>query len=149
MGCDIHFFVEKKSTQFKRNETLNVILDEQDVINNENEWELVSKDDDDFYGHRNYGLFGALADVRRTPKNGPISEPRGFPDDTSVSLKEIYKEWGWDAHTPSYFSLTELINVDWTKYDDVHINEFMNAIEKMKKIDQNTDNVRCVFWFDN
>jgi hypothetical protein len=148
MGCDIHFFVEKKSTQFKRQESLNKIFEESDPLPDD-KWELVSRDDDDFYGSRNYALFGTLADVRRTPKNGPISEPRGFPDDTSEDLNIIYKGWGWDAHTPSYFSLTELINVDWTKYDDVHINEFMNAIEKMKKIDQNTDNVRCVFWFDN
>jgi len=148
MGCDIHFFVENKSTQFKRQESLNKIFEESDPLPDD-KWELVSSDDDDFYGSRNYGLFGALADVRRTPKNGSISEPRGFPDDTSEDLNIIYKGWGWDAHTPSYFTLTELINVDWSKYDDVHINEFMNAIEKMKKINQNTDDVRCVFWFDN
>lgn len=80
---------------------------------------------------------------------GPIVDQRGFPDDASDDLKDHYQGWEWDAHSTSYITLTELLNVDWNKYEDVHLEGFLKSIEKMKKIDQNPDNVRCVFWFDS
>jgi hypothetical protein len=149
MGCDIHFFVEKKSTAYKRNESINKVLEEHDVI--DPDWTLVQ---DEWCDDRNYRLFGILAGVRTSPKEGPIVEPRGFPDDASDDLSDNYKSWGLDAHSASYITLTELLNVDWKKYEDdyadgVYLDGFLKSIEKMKEIDTNSDNVRCVFWFDN
>jgi hypothetical protein len=146
MGCDIHFFVERVSIAHKRNQSINEIIDEKD-IQDKLEWNLVSEDDD-FYSSRNYDIFGILANVRREHPAGPIKELMGFPNDASENLKIIYKRC-WDAHSPSYLTLRELLQVDWAKYTDVYLDEFMNCIERMKEIDTNTDNVRCVFWFDN
>jgi hypothetical protein len=53
--------------------------------------------------------------------------------------------WGSDAHSHSYFTLKELLDVNWDNYQT----EFMETIEKMKTIDDNPNKVRCVFFFDN
>jgi hypothetical protein len=53
--------------------------------------------------------------------------------------------WGSDAHSHSYFTLKELLDVNWDNYQT----EFMKTIEKMKTIDDNPNKVRCVFFFDN
>lgn len=112
MGCDIHFYVEKKTPEG---------------------WELIKPTDPTdefglkychFYHGRNYRLFGVLANVR----NGwgfagvdtgdaiePISEPRGLPDDVSKFVKNKYDEWGYDAHSASWLLLKELKNYDWKK----------------------------------
>jgi len=172
MGCDIHFFVEKKSTRLKRQEILNEVVGDEEEL--KMEWEsadswIDNKDYDPeednrvkiinrserFYSGRNYTLFGILAGVRWTPKNGPISKPKGFPSDACIENKFEYKSWGRDAHSASYFTLRELNDVDWTKYwseydeCDLDLASFMKTIERMKDLDPNPDNVRCVFWFDN
>lgn len=164
MGCDIHFFVEKISQRLKRQESLNEIIGTNEQFNME--WESADKwvpnryydkDDDPrefeisqndrFYYSRDYGLFGILAGVRWVPEIGPISSPRGFPNDASEKTIIEYKSWGRDAHSASYFTLKELLDVDWSKYE--YNGEFIKTIEKMSKLDENPKNVRCVFWFDN
>lgn len=169
MGCDIHFFVEKKSQRLKRNESLNEIMGIDEQLNME--WESAdkwipnkyydAKDDpkkfevdrkERFYFGRNYILFGVLANVRWKPACGPISEPKGFPDDASEELITEYKSWGRDAHSSSYFTLKELQDVDWEKYipTDTYMDSFRTkTMEKMSHVDPNPENVRCVFWFDN
>jgi len=96
MGCDIHFFVERK---------VNGV------------WELVG-DRDTFYSDRNYVLFSILADVR----NGsgeymriPISEPKGFPDDMSQTIKSYDEQWSGDWHSKSYLTIKEILLYDWTQ----------------------------------
>jgi hypothetical protein len=100
---------------------------------------------DELYDGRDYHLFNVLsAGVRG---DGPsISEPRGVPDDASSAYRYIVDQMDGDGHSHSYFTLSELLEVDWKKYDAEY---FTEIIEKMKKIDPDPDNVRCVFFFDN
>jgi hypothetical protein len=116
------------------------------------------KFDDDYwsvtnecYGGRNYYLFGILAGVRGNGGDfGPISEPRGIPSDVSRSVQVILDDWGSDGHSESYFTLQELLDVDWDKYKkDDWLDEFMDTIESLKKVDPDPNKVRIVFFFDN
>ena len=59
---------------------------------------------------RNYELFAVLADVRNYSHVPYIEEPRGFPDDACRRTRRDYMEWGYDSHSPSWFTLKELID---------------------------------------
>jgi len=166
MGCDIHFFVEKKAKAYTRQKSLNNVLEiEQDVTDvweSADEW-ITEHDGDNtytyvdyaasFYNGRNYQLFGVLAGVRHRPNDDyPFIEPRGIPDDVTKAVLDCYDEWGVDAHTPSYLTLSELKEIDWTMYADSNYNWFANfetTIERMDQLSKNDEDVRCVFWFDN
>lgn len=173
MGCDIHFYVERytnknapknspKSIAEIREDNIDIILGDNPESNRPSrwitvdEWELDDDDDDDFwrvvrgssyYNGRDYSLFSKLADVRTylrsDAKNNIIEQPRGIPTDASYSYKYICDKWDGEAYSHSYFTLTELLLVDWES------NNFNIAIENMRKIDEDTDNVRCCFFFDN
>lgn len=179
MGCDIHFFVERytsvpitsgpRDISEERNNKLENILENSEPVyrwitadtwklereiylNKKSDYWSISYDNE-YYGDRNYYLFSVLADVRNYRSNIiPISEPRGIPEDASSAYKHIVDQWDSDGHSHSYFTLTELLNVDWEEYNDGeynHCGSFLETIERMKKIDPNPDNVRCVFFFDN
>jgi hypothetical protein len=165
MGCDIHFYVEKwtssnnyegpKDLSEDREQKLNEVLEDYSThfrwVSADN-WE---EDDDgwlvpynsEFYNGRNYGLFSILADVRGNEE--PIDNPRGIPDDASYGYKYMCDRWDGDAHSHSYFTLEELLKVDWIKYDEYCVSEFLETIEDMKKIDEDPSMVRCCFFFDN
>ena len=96
------------------------------------------------YRGRNYHLFSILADVRSYGEGDAIAEPRGVPDDASYAYLYIVEQWKGDGHSHSYFTLTELLEHDWSDFD-----EFRETLERMKNLDENTDNVRAVFFFDN
>lgn len=172
MGCDIHFFTERYSTDNnydgprdiseERNIKLGTLLNDDKV---EPRWVSADKwsyeDDgedsywdlsynDRFYRGRNYSLFEILAGVRGDDDNA-IEPPRGIPDDASLGYKTVSDRWDGDAHSHSYFTLDELLDVDWSQYDDrnLYLDEFLATIEKMKGIDNDTRNVRCLFFFDN
>lgn len=170
MGCDIHFFCEKFSTDIDY-EGPRDISEERDIklitlLNDKVEprwitadsWELEEVDDDifywsvvsdkRFYSSRNYRLFEILAGVRGYDENA-ISPPRGIPPDISEAYKEQLKQWEGDIHSESYFTLKELLDVDWSKYNTEIFSEFFETIVKMKKIDSDPEKVRCVFFFDN
>jgi hypothetical protein len=171
MGCDIHFFVEKfstdkdyegpKSVQEERNTKLLDILNHEELEPRwitADSWELEEVDDDvyywsvirnkRFYGGRNYYLFGILAGVRYD-RIEPISEPRGVPNDISEAYKEQLNQWEGDAHSKSYLTLKELLDVDWSKYETEYISDFLTTIERMKEVDPDPEKVRCLFFFDN
>lgn len=61
-----------------------------------------------WYWTRAYNLFGVLAGVRRDFT--PIAPPRGMPSDVSECVREHHT---WD-HTPSWFTVAELLAFDWT-----------------------------------
>lgn len=177
MGCDIHVYLEKRSNQVIREEKLNQIFNNSEKT--EDIWVSADKwsPDPDYpewskrknhieyqdriYAGRNYLLFGILAGVRWWDCPNKISEPRGLPSNLSQELKEIREDWGSDGHSDSYFTLTELLNYDWSFWDDYDIGDgekvgpelkqFMKSIDKMKLMcsDGSTDNLRIVFWFDN
>lgn len=167
MGCDIHMYMERwtSSNDYEgprdlsedRDQKLNELL--KDVPTkfrwvSADKWE---RDDDEwsvpynleFYGGRNYYLFSILADVRNGSGVEPINYPKGIPDDASTGYLYICDLWDSDSHSHSYFTLEELLNVDWSEYDSEHIEDFMETLEKMKKIDEDPLNVRCCFFFDN
>lgn len=119
MGCDIHFYVEKK---------VNGVWESADT------WEIDDCYEDEqvynvpykksFYNGRNYDLFAMLADVR----NGygfagvvtgegffPIDEPRGLPENTSERVKQASERSGIDGHSHSHFYVSELLRYDWTR----------------------------------
>lgn len=111
MGCDIHMYAERncgdywlcsgevfKDKYFNPNQPLhsyNKILT------------------DEPYQGRNYTLFSLLADVRNNYHIKPISKPRGLPDDVDEEIKKKSDEWDCDGHSHSYFTLEELLAVDW------------------------------------
>ena len=102
-----------------------------------------------YYDGRNYYLFSILADVRNVSGVEPINYPKGIPDDASTGYLYKCEQWDSDAHSHSYFTLDELLNVDWSQYDSEYIDEFMETLEEMKEIDADPLNVRCCFFFDN
>lgn len=167
MGCDCHFFTERKtsSNNYKgpkdlsedRNTKIEEIIEGRPV---EERWvsadEWVFQDgywavpySQEFYNGRNYYLFSILADVRNDGSVEPIDYPRGIPEDCSSGYAYITRQWDGDGHSHSYFTLKELLEVDWNSYQTEYLSEFMETIEKMKSIDSDPEKVRCVFFFDN
>jgi hypothetical protein len=55
--------------------------------------------------HRDYELFGVLAEVRNSVDND--AEPKGLPDDVSETIKSESDRWDCDGHSHSYSSLEE------------------------------------------
>jgi len=105
MGCDIHLFVE---------------------VNNNGKWESVDEwTENDGYIHvsyenrlytdRNYSMFALLANVRNYQGIKPICQPKGLPSDVSDEVKAYSESWGEDGHSHTYFTLKELLEIDWNE----------------------------------
>ena len=100
MGCDIHSCVE---------------------IKKDGKWTLLT--DPLFPGYeapttepfdvRHYGMFGFLANVRNYSGVEPLSPQKGFPEDGSVWVTEAREDS--DYHSPSWFTVAELLAVDYEK----------------------------------
>lgn len=91
MGCDIHAFAEKR--------------------NEAGDWVLVT---DDVFDFRDYGIFAFLAGVRNYSAVTPIAPPRGFPATAAPEIAASYKGWDVDAHTPSWLTIKELSDFDYS-----------------------------------
>ena len=176
MGCDIHFYTERWTSDNKYEGPKDLSEDRDSKIeeileNCEPNYRWVSADTwtkngtwyaDQIYCSRNYFLFSILADVRNSGDIEPIDNPRGIPDDASSGYEYAVDRWD-DGHSHSYFTLDELLNVDWLSYrkksailefqtqdDEVGwLDEFMETIQTMRSIDPDPENVRCCFFFDN
>jgi len=114
MGCDIHFYAEKRvdgkwvsADQWEHEDGYSHVPSEKE-----------------FYNSRNYDLFAILADVRNgrgfagcKTGNGfnPISHPKGLPEDVSAEVKVASDEMSGDGHSHSWFTLVELLTYDWTQ----------------------------------
>lgn len=156
MGCDIHFYVEKKKAHG---------WECQDIMSkHEGYFQLFSQFGDgrftekkrppirfsatkwnklepnhprlhQQYTQRNYVLFSVLANVRNDPPALPfIDELRGIPDDASGEIQECYERWGQDAHSETWLTLDEILN--WEHWDDPvrdDIRPTMNTIKKQCK----------------
>lgn len=120
MGCDIHFYAEKR----------NVDTGKWELIGEAQREDLGDGDVDifheglSFYNGRNYDLFAILADVRNGHgfagiKTGggfvPIAEPRGIPEDASEDCRLLCEHYGVDGHSHSYHTLRQLLDYDWTQ----------------------------------
>lgn len=114
MGCDIHFYVERRESGAW------VTCD----IWEEEDGSLHVPYEKSFYHDRNYDLFAILANVRNGYgfagiKTGggfnPIAEPRGVPDDACAEYKATVERWEGDGHSHSWFTVDELLCYDWTQ----------------------------------
>ena len=120
MGCDIHFYVEKRNAESGKWELVDELVRE-----GEGDESWVSTDyHKSFYNGRNYNLFAILADVRNGRgfagiKTGegfnPISDPRGVPEDASEGYKELVECWDGDGHSHSFHTIRQLLDYDWTQ----------------------------------
>ena len=117
MGCDIHFYVEKKAEGKWINSQKVAIEHDDDTIPD-------VPYEDRIYSGRNYSLFGILANVRNGSDFAgcdtgnafiPISEPKGLPDDVSEEVKAISDGWEPDCPSHSYHTLRDLLDYDWTQ----------------------------------
>jgi hypothetical protein len=113
MGTDIHFYVEK----FDRHKWQSADTWKTECEGETYPYITVAEP---FYDSRNYDLFAILADVRNGHgfagvKTGggfnPISEPRGLPDDVSDQVAKASE----GNHTPSWLTLREILDFDWTQ----------------------------------
>lgn len=124
MGCDIHFYVEKKvdgkwvtaDTWYddKYNPGQKSIYPE----------DFMDRTKGPIYSDRNYDLFGILANVRNgsgfagvNTGNGfvPIHELRGVPEDSCEEIRNSSEEWDADGHSHSWVTVQELMEYDWTR----------------------------------
>jgi len=119
MGCDIHFYTDRRVDGawhpvdvFKR--------DAPDEDNKEGYLRAASH----LYNDRSYKLFAILADVRNGRgfagvKTGegfnPIAQPKGIPEDATAEYREVADSWGIDGHSHGYFTLRELLDYNWTQ----------------------------------
>ncbi len=112
MGCDIHFYVERREND--RWVTCDRWVEEDGIID--------VPYGESLYDERNYDLFAILAGVR----NGrgfarddtgegfvPLAAPRGVPEDCCPEYKRLWEEAG--EHTPSHCTVAELLAYDWTR----------------------------------
>lgn len=164
MGCDIHFFVERwtssndylgpRDLEDDRDQKISEVLDApvRHRWVSADKWQIEDGQwhidwDDEYYNGRNYQLFSLLAGVRGDLD--PIIQRRGIPEDASTGYLYKCNQWEGDAHSHTYYTLDELLNVDWSKYEDLYPEEFIKSIEIMKLIDSDPKKVRCCFFFDN
>lgn len=130
MGCDIHFYVEKKTDQgwemvsppdsckFHWSEKYDYKYVQWKEIEENGKIFYIKENDIKWDLGRNYDLFAQLANVR----NGsgfagcdtgdgfsPIDMPRGMPDDISEEINQERYEWGVDGHSDSHLLLKELL----------------------------------------
>lgn len=154
MGCDIHIVLERKYN----NKWIGI------TDYSTNPYHLIRENDKfkfkwycNLVTMRNYRRFAALAGVRG---NGP--EPKGIPVDISDLSLMIVNYWESDGHSHSFMSLKEAskILIDTLEIKD---NEWDEDSLKMIKecsmmvifgidddnLDDNLDDYRIVFWFDN
>ena len=155
MGCDIHCYAEKKVNG--KWEKIG------DVFPLDDWWKNYLKKDfnDSPFDWRSYAMFGFLADVRNYSNSEYLSEPKGLPDDISKEVQEKADDWEGDGHSHSFLTVKELTDFDYNKtfFDDrgketeTYISflgkQFFEDLEILKNIDENNENVRIVFWFDN
>lgn len=125
MGCDIHFYVEKR--------------DKNGV------WHCIPKN---FYSERHYPLFALLANVRNDfGRVKPIAYPRGLPECISATVARDADIWKLDGHSYSYYTLTEIINFDWNN-NQLLIEQCM-PLQKYANWDKISDPEEDVgYWWD-
>lgn len=166
MGADIHMYLERwtnvenkncptlKSKSKIRDEKISEIFNEEIV--NVYKWESFDDwffDDSDetwvcfhFYEDRNYRLFAFLADVRNGGCIEPLDDPRGIPQDASDAYLWACSSWEGDAHSHSWFLVSELLQVDKKVWKELSAENF---IEKIHSLGGEDEEIRICFFFDN
>jgi hypothetical protein len=141
LGCDIHFYVEKK------------VNDAWQPVQGPNPYfgkyhgEPKMKYHNWAYWGRNYSLFELLADVRRDGEFKALAEPRDLPEDVSDIIAKEADNVDWHSH--SYFMLPELLKA-CSKISDVSPEFAQDTLPVLERISEgDPESIRVVFWFDN
>ena len=166
MGCDIHTYIEQynggkweDANLYAVNQYFKGVTDETSNEFDGEEFEIIH-----FWDNRDYYVFGALAQVRMSPRI--ISpKPKGLPNDLSPQVAKQAKNWELDAHSHSWLTLKELGELaavhrvaepDNAKGLTAMYDEFIKYIRlsrpysyNYKPVDAYHEYVRMVFWFDN
>lgn len=137
MGCDIHCHVEVKFNDKWHHYTFLRIS-------------------------RHYLLFAKMANVRNDAKVTPIDKPRGLPNDITDMVKFIYKQWENDAHSQSYLTSKEVIDLcQWIQESFINPNDILSSFGYLfgnyykdfhlyhEDFPEELQDFRWVFWFDN
>lgn len=159
MGCDIHFYVERRTK-----DGWEYVEPPKGFDVEHEKWLGYAKahgyahGPPSFYSDRNYRLFGILAGVR-DPTVDPIAPPREVPDDMSITVRKAHDPRYHHSH--SWLTLAEILGHDWEqrppcRYDpevDESLAEqvgdfYTKTLPALKKLGDPAD-VRVVFWFDS
>lgn len=145
MGCDIHSLAEYRTDSHSPWQAAGRIFTEPIPLHGED-----GKTSEPF-SDRWYALFGLLAGIRVDIE--PLAAPRGIPDDCTAQYRAMLDEYGGDAHTPSWLTVTELLAVDLDGYMPGfgiwRDSELGAALPILTTLADNTDDIRVVFFFDN
>lgn len=143
MGCDVHFFVEKR-VEGKWVSADKWTIDQDDEPPTPRvQWS------DSFYSDRNYNLFAILADVRNGRgfagvKTGegfnPISPARGLPDDVSADVGMEAMRWAGDGHSHTFMTVQELLDYDWTQTTNLEGDMCAMEFERWERYDRSKGN---------
>ena len=95
MGCDIHMMVEYNHPKFG---WINLACG--------NDRGITEASLGDWYLHRNYTVFYAIAKVRYDRKELEGLEPRGHPDDCTQNTRAFFED-DLDLHSHSHLSYKE------------------------------------------
>jgi hypothetical protein len=106
MGCDIHIVAERKNPTTGLYEPWGTFTERHGSFVQDGPKEFMNE----IYEGRNYTLFGVLAGVRGGDDH-MIAPPRGLPTDMSPEVAKYHEDVD---HTPSYLTLRELLEFDWT-----------------------------------
>lgn len=111
------------------------------------------------YSERNYRLFAYLADVRNWYGDiTPWDNPRGIPDDLSWNVQRCVDAWGDIGYSHSYYYLNELTKYaglalikheENQQYCDNFFNSVFRFFNKYREEDDQDEDLRIVFFFDN
>lgn len=116
MGCDAHPFVEIKgvrSDKWRYKESKRGWWRKRELHGwSYEELEKHRPSYINFFGTRNYWLFGLIADVRNGMGFTPLFPSRGIPDDADTKTKKMIEDDS-DLHSVTYFTLQELMDIPW------------------------------------
>lgn len=112
---------------------------------------------------RCYKLFALMAGVRNDRGIRPVAQPKGLPENISQVTRLDYELMGKDAHTPSWLSASELVELEkrlngqFAENEDIEYHLvgylFRNSWAGFQLYPNDRppflEDVRWVFWFDN
>ncbi|AFU88267.1 hypothetical protein CcrColossus_gp397 [Caulobacter phage CcrColossus] len=126
MGCDIHFYVERRVDGVWQ--AADTWVD--DGYGDKGVPRLHVPYEAQYYSDRDYEFYGILAGVRRPQAGEPVAH-RGVPEDACPEYKAHVERWDFDGHSHSHFTLAEFFEYDWTqeaKFEGwVHLNEWVRC----------------------
>lgn len=151
MGCDIHFVLESRPKNNTASEWIGLFStgSPAPMMANGDRPGIVLLEE------RSYAFFGELAGVRR---DGP--PPNGIPEDASLLSRANIDRWGVDGHSHGHCSAYEFVSA----WDRANGNKLLteatahrlaggishNPLYDLLGIyDDQYDDFRVVFWFDN